>query len=258
VYLDEIIAAHRSAAFRDTRNLDSLVEEALSMGPTRGFGRRLRDDSDAALAVVAEIKRKSPSKGVLNADLDPAVLAMTYEEAGASCVSVLTDERFFGGSADDLRAARAAVGLPILRKDFTVARHDVCDARLMGADCLLLIVAALNVDDLRAMHALALEIGLDVLVETHDEHEVDIALEIGARIIGVNQRDLRTFVVDHDRALRMAATIPSGVIKVAESGVRGAEDAARLRDSGYDAVLVGETLLVSADPASALSAIRVR
>jgi indole-3-glycerol phosphate synthase len=257
MYLEGIIAAHRSVAAADSRSIDLLMSEAKSLGATRGFSSRLRDDSRNGLAVIAEIKRKSPSKGDLNPDLDPAELARTYERAGASCMSVLTDEQFFGGSVSDLQAARAATGLPVLRKDFTVSLFDVCDARLMGADCVLLIVAALTPAELRDMHALADQIGLDVLVETHDEHEVEIALEAGARLIGVNQRDLRTFEVDHQRAVRVANMIPAGVVKVAESGVRNAEDATRLRAAGYDAILVGETLVLSADPASTLAALRV-
>lgn len=258
MYLDRIIAAHRAAAERDDRNLDDLVARAGSFGPTRGFATRLRRDSGESLAVIAEIKRRSPSKGDLHPDLDPAALARAYETAGASCISVLTDESFFGGSVDDLRMARGAVGIPVLRKDFTVGPRDVCDARLMGADCLLLIVAALDPGELRSLHDLALDLGLDVLVETHDEAEIERALAVGARIIGVNQRDLRTFEVDHDRALRVVGSMPPEVIKVAESGVRGASDAASLRSAGYDAVLVGETLLVSDDPGSTLRMLRSR
>lgn len=258
MYLDRIIAAHRAAAQRDDRPLDELVARAKSCGPTRGFAHRLRGDSSGSLAVIAEIKRRSPSKGDLHPDLDPAALARTYETAGASCISVLTDESFFGGSIDDLRAAHNAVSLPVLRKDFTVDPRDVCDARLMGADCLLLIVAALDPAELRSLHDLALDLDLDVLVETHDEREIEQALVIGARIIGVNQRDLRTFEVDHDRALRVVGSIPPEVVKVAESGVRDASDAVSLRRAGYDAVLVGESLLVSDDPGSTLRNLRSR
>lgn len=208
--------------------------------------------------MIAEIKRRSPSKGDLHPDLDPAALARTYEASGASCVSVLTDESFFGGSVSDLRAAREAIDLPVLRKDFTVAPHDVFDARIMGADCLLLIVAALTPGELRSLHDLAVGLGLDVLVETHDEREIERALAIGARMIGVNQRDLHTFEVDHERALRVVGSMPADVIKVAESGVRDSSDAASLRAAGYDAVLVGETLLVSDDPGSTLRSLRIR
>jgi len=258
VYLEEIIATHRDTAKRDSRSLDNLVAEAKSQAPTRAFAERLHTDAASGLTVIAEIKRKSPSKGNLNLHLDPVALAKTYEAAGASCMSVLTDEHFFGGSVTDLQAARSATQLPVLRKDFTVSERDVCDARIMGADCVLLIVAALSIGELRQMHDLAGEIGLDVLIETHDEREVEVALEVGARMIGVNQRDLRTFEVDHQRAVRVASMIPPGVIKVAESGVRNADDAASLRAAGYDAVLVGESLVVSGDPASMLASLRIR
>jgi indole-3-glycerol phosphate synthase len=214
----------------------------------------LRDRS--TLGVISEIKRRSPSKGDLAAGLDPALLAQEYERGGASCLSVLTDEEFFGGSAEDLQRARAAVSLPVLRKDFTVSPHDVCDARLMDADCVLLIAAALDSRELAELHDLAREVGLDVLVEIHDERELDAALGAGATLIGVNQRDLVTFEVDHARAARMAAVIPAGVVKVAESGVRGERDAAALHDAGYHAVLVGETLVTSGDPAAEVARLR--
>ena len=168
---------------------------------------------------------------------------------------VLTDEEFFGGSVADLQAARAACSLPVLRKDFTVSERDVLDARLMGADCVLLIAAALDRAELIGFHALAVEIGLDVLVEIHDEPELEVALEAGATLVGVNQRDLVTFQVDHERALRMAAVMPEQVVKVAESGVRGPADAASLRAAGYHAVLVGETLVTSGDPTAAVTAL---
>lgn len=209
------------------------------------------------LAVIAEIKRRSPSKGDLNAGLDAAQLARTYESCGASAMSVLTDEPHFGGSVEDLRVARASCRLPVIRKDFTVDLRDVCDARIMGADCVLLIAAALSHDEIARMHDLAVGIGLDVLVEIHDEAELDVALRIGANLIGVNQRDLVTFAVDHDRAVRMAAQMPEGVVRVAESGVRGADDAQALRRAGYHAVLVGETLVTASDTCASLKSLLV-
>jgi indole-3-glycerol phosphate synthase len=253
-YLDRILARHRAVAADDLRHLDELVAQAQSMPPTRGFAAALRQPG--SLHVISEIKRRSPSKGDLNPDLDPAALARDYERGGASCLSVLTDEEFFGGSVADLRAARAACSLPVLRKDFTVSPLDVADARLMGADCVLLIAAALGRDELVALHHLAVDVGLDVLVEIHDERELEVALAAGASLIGVNQRDLVTFQVDHERALRMAAVIPDGVVKVAESGVRGRDDAAALHAAGYHAVLVGETLVTSADPADSVRLLR--
>lgn len=208
--------------------------------------------------MVAEIKRRSPSKGDLFADLDPAVLARQYALGGASCLSVLTDEPHFGGSIDDLRTARSAVDLPVLRKDFTVAERDVFDTRLMGADCILLIAAALDPNELVDLSGLALDIGLDVLVEIHDEVELAVAVAAAAPAIGVNQRDLVTFEVDHARAERMAGLIPGTVVKIAESGVRDATDASALRRAGYDAILVGETLVRSGDPTAELRSLRIR
>lgn len=253
-YLDRILERHRERALADARSLDALVDDTAELADTRGF----RDSLAAAhgLAVVSEIKRRSPSKGDLAADLDPATLAEAYERGGASCLSVLTDSEFFGGSVEDLQVARASCDLPVLRKDFTVSALDVVDARLMGADCVLLIAAALDPSELRDFHRLGVEVGLDVLVEIHDEAELEAAVAVGADLIGVNQRDLTTFEVDHDRAVRLAAMIPDGVVKVAESGVRDGRDAAALRDAGYDAVLVGETLVTASDPAAAIAALR--
>lgn len=253
-YLDRILARHREVASADRRAVATLREHALAMAPTRGFRAALAVTPH--LAVISEVKRRSPSKGDLNAGLDPAALAADYQRGGASCLSVLTDEEFFGGSVTDLQTARAACTLPVLRKDFTVCEQDVLDARLMGADCVLLIAAALRRDELVRFHRLADEIGLDVLVEIHDEPELEIALAAGATLVGVNQRDLVTFQVDHERAVRMAGVIPDGVVKVAESGVRGAADAASLRAAGYHAVLVGESVVTAGDRAGAVQALR--
>jgi indole-3-glycerol phosphate synthase len=190
-------------------------------------------------------------------DLIPEQLAREYELGGASCLSVLTDGPHFAGSVTDLRMARAAVQLPVLRKDFTVCALDVLDARLMGADAVLLIVAALSDRELSQLHALALEVGLDALVEVHDEMELDRALAVNATLIGVNQRDLHTFHVDPQRAVRLAKRIPEGVLAVAESGITGADDARRCAEAGYRAVLVGEHLVRSADREMALTELRV-
>ena len=249
-YLDKILDHHRAVAAADDRSVDALLDRVAGCAPTRGFRSALADRSQ--LGVISEVKRRSPSKGDLFADLDPAELARTYERGGASCLSVLTDEDHFGGSVADLQAARAACSLPVLRKDFTVSELDVIDARLMGADCVLLIAAALDAAELVAFHQLASEIGLDVLVEIHDEAELELALAAEATLIGVNQRDLVTFQVDHERAVRMGGVIPDEAVKVAESGVRGAADARSLEAAGYDAVLVGETLVTSGDPAQAI------
>jgi indole-3-glycerol phosphate synthase len=253
-YLDGIVLAHRVRAAADRRDLAELRRTAEAAPPARGFADALRRADD--LGVIAEVKRRSPSKGDLFADLDPPALAGQYAAGGATCLSVLTDEQHFGGSAADLVAARDACTLPVLRKDFTVSVHDVLDARAMGADCVLLIVAALEDDELAEFHQVATDVGLDALVEVHDEAELDQALAVGATLVGVNQRDLVTFEVDHDRAARMAAAFPDDVVSVAESGVRGPDDAAVLAAAGYDAVLVGESLVTSGDPAAAVAALR--
>lgn len=255
-YLDGILEVHRGRAAADTRDVEILIDSCVSREATRGFRQRLATDSLSGLSVISEIKRRSPSKGDLNASLDPTLMARRYEEGGASCLSVLTDVEHFGGSANDLVQARGAVSLPVLRKDFTVDVRDVVDARLMGADCVLLIAAALEPADLVEFHHVAESIGLDVLVEIHDENELEAALVAGAALVGVNQRDLVTFEVDHDRAVRMARSIPDHVVKVAESGVRGVDDARALRDAGYDAVLVGESLVTSGDPSHAVRSLR--
>jgi indole-3-glycerol phosphate synthase len=253
-YLDRILEAHRAAAAGERRPLGPLIDEARSLPPARGFRRALVEAD--GLGVIAEVKRRSPSKGDLAPDLDPASLAARYEAGGATCLSVLTDAQFFGGSPADLAAARAAVSIPVLRKDFTVSAHDVVDARAMGADCVLLIVAALDDAELADFAALATEIGLDALVETHDEAEVERALAVGAELIGVNQRDLVSFEVDTERAVRVVATLPAGVVRVAESGIGGPQDARGLRVAGYHAVLVGESLVRSGDPQAAVFALR--
>jgi len=255
-YLDAILDHHRSAADLDDRRTDRLVEQVASLPPCRGFRDALADGE--RLEVIAEVKRRSPSKGRLVEHLDPGELAVRYQRGGAAALSVLTDAPHFGGSPEDLALARAAVTLPVLRKDFTVAANDVCDARLMGADCVLLIVAALDDVQLRDFSGLASQLGLDVLVEVHDEAELDRALTHAAgTLIGVNQRDLVTFEVDTARAVRMAPQMPEGTVCVAESGVRGVGDARALAAAGYHAVLVGEHLVTSEDPVVALDALRV-
>jgi indole-3-glycerol phosphate synthase len=255
-YLDRIVDRHREVAAADTRRLGDLIARTAAMHPTRGFRAALL--AAPGLAMIAEIKRRSPAKGDLNRHLDPAELASTYEIGGAACLSVLTDEEFFGGSVADLEAARAATALPVLRKDFTVDPRDVIDARLMGADAILLIAAVLDPFELVEMHQLACEVGLDVLVEVHDEPELEEALNAGAMLVGVNQRDLATFEVDPERALRLASAIPDSVVKVAESGIRDSDDVGRMADAGYHAVLVGETLVTSLDPAKTLAELLAR
>lgn len=208
------------------------------------------------MAVIAEIKRRSPLKGPLNVELDPVATAMAYADGGATALSVLTDEEHFGGSIDDLKTAREAVSLPVLRKDFTVDARDVLDARLMGADAVLLIAAALDRVELADLVELGADVGIDALVEVHDEWEMEIAVNAGVTLVGVNQRDLHTFDVDTNRAVRVAKAMPEGLVKVAESGIRTVDDAKRLRDVGYDAVLVGESIVTSSNPSDAVNALR--
>ncbi len=248
-YLDRILAVHRARAEEDDRPVEGLVEVARRAPAPRPFRQALAQDG---LSVVAELKRRSPSRGDLAVDLDPAAVATAYAAGGAACLSVLTDARFFGGSPADLAMVRHAVDLPVLRKDFTVCDADVCDARLMGADAVLLIVAALTDAELVRLRRLAGELDLAALVEVHDEDELERALDAGADLVGVNQRDLWTFEVDDERAGRLAPRIPSGVLAVAESGVRDGADAARLAGYGFDAVLVGESLVRAADREAAV------
>ena len=248
--LDEIVAAHRRAAAEDGRDADRLVATAAAMSvATRNFRAAL---AAPGLSVIAEVKRRSPSKGALAPDLDPALVAKTYAEGGAAALSVLTDGPSFGGAPADLAAARAACDLPALRKDFTVDARDVADARLMGADAILLIVAVLSDEELVGFRSLAADLGLAALVEVHDEAEVDRALAAGADIVGLNQRDLRTFDVDRTLAARLSAQIPEGVVRVAESGIRARADV----PEGIDAVLVGESLITSPDPTAAVRQLR--
>jgi indole-3-glycerol phosphate synthase len=248
-YLGDILASHRARAGADQRDPDELAVEAVGLPAPRPFTAALRGNG---IACIAEIKRRSPSKGDLDPDLQPDVVAKEYVAGGAACLSVLTDGPHFAGSPRDLAEARTASGLPVLRKDFTVQEADVVDARIMGADAVLLIVAALDDDELARFHARAIELGLAALVEVHDAEELARALGAGAKLIGVNQRDLRTFKVDQDRACELAARIPADVVAVAESGIRNAADARRLADAGYDAILVGETLVRATDRSAEL------
>jgi indole-3-glycerol phosphate synthase len=247
-YLSTIVAAHRAQAEGDQRDLAKALEDAGKVGAVRSFVDAIRTQAaHRGMAVISEIKRRSPSKGDLDLGLDAAVVASDYEAGGAACLSVLTDSDFFGGSRDDLQAARSACALPVLRKDFTVSALDVCDARAMGADAVLLIVAALSDEELAIFLDVARQLELTALVEVHDEAELQQALAAGAEVVGVNQRDLRTFEVDHQRALKLGGMMPDGVVAVAESGIRDSDDVRRLSEAGYQAVLVGETLMRSGD-----------
>lgn len=248
-YLDGILAYHRRRAAADRRPLDPLAEAAAAQPPARPFAAAI---GAPGLAVIAEIKRRSPSLGRITDDLDPAAAAVEYERGGAACLSVLTDREHFGGSPADLAAAREATRLPVLRKDFAVSPADICDARLMGADAVLLIAAALAPEELGRLSRLASELGIATLVEVHDEAEIEAAACAGASAVGVNQRNLATFEVDPARAERLRPLLPPGMPAVAESGIKGALDAARIAAAGYDAVLVGEHLVRAADRRAAV------
>ena len=249
--LDEILAQTRQgvASARGRVPLAELEEQIAVAPPVRDFCAAL---GKPGLACIAEFKRCSPSKGWINRDADPAVVSSAYQAAGAAAISVLTDGPFFGGSLDDLRQARAAVDIPILRKDFIVDPYQVAEARAAGADALLLIVSALRQDDLVGLLAEVKRLGMEALVETHDRHEVERALAVQARVIGVNHRDLRTLQVDMTLATTMRSLVPSDRLLVAESGIRTADDMRRMREAGVDAVLVGESLMGDPDPGSAL------
>jgi indole-3-glycerol phosphate synthase len=253
--LDDIVAgvredlAIRQAALDETE----LAALAVAAPPAREVMTAFRAPG---LAVIAEVKRRSPSKGDLAAIPDPAALAGSYAAGGADAISVLTEERRFSGSLDDLRTVRAAVATPLLRKDFIVTEYQLLEARAAGADLVLLIVAALDDATLRGLHAKARELGMTVLVEVHDEDEIARALAAGAELVGVNARNLKTLEVDSDVFGRLAALLPDHVVKVAESGIGGAADAARYAAEGADVVLVGEALVKDGDPAAAVAAMK--
>ena len=231
------------------RPLDEMLATAPTPGTRRPFAEALGRDR---LNVIAEFKRRSPSKGALREDLTPPAVAQAYEAGGAVALSVLTEEDFFGGHIGDLRQARAATRLPTLRKDFVVDPYQVWEAWIAGADAVLLIVAALGEKDLRKLLDTTLEAGLDPLVEVHDEAELETALACGARLVGVNNRDLSTLIVSLDTALRLAPHIPDDVVAVAESGITTGADVRRLRAAGYDAFLVGEHFMTAPDPGEAV------
>ncbi len=251
--LDEIIAGVREdLAVREVATPLAEVRAALAdVDPPRDPMPHFRS---AGSSVIAEVKRKSPSKGDLADIADPASLAAAYAQGGAAAISVLTEQRRFGGSLDDLRAVRAAVDTPILRKDFIVTSYQLLEARSAGADLALLIVAALDDDDLRRLHDEARELGLTVLVEVHDEAETERAVALGAEIIGVNARNLKTLAVDNDTFARLAPMVPDERVLVAESGISGPDDVKRFVGEGADAVLVGEALVKDGDPATAVRA----
>ncbi len=254
--LDEILAETRLEVARRKVRVSPLDMERLALAAppcgaaaNRSLGESL---SRPGIRCISEIKRRSPSAGWIRENADAVAIARAYRDAGAAAISVLTDGPFFGGSLDDLRAVRAAVATPLLRKDFMVDGYQVAEARLAGADAILLIVAALQDVEMKRLYDEAGRFGLDVLVEAHTEEEVARAVALGAAIVGVNHRDLKTFKVDTTLAIRMRNAVPKGTILVAESGIRDRTDVARMQAGGIDAILVGESLMKTTDPGEAL------
>jgi indole-3-glycerol phosphate synthase len=251
-YLDEILNHHRSRAEADERDWHERLDSVHSKGPS--MLAALTSESNGCVKVIAEIKRRSPSRGWLNEELDVSRLALDYANGGATAISVLTDAEHFAGSLADLEVVAKTVSLPLLRKDFTVSANDVLDAADAGASAILLIVAALSDDELHDFVALAHEVGLDAIVEVHDHDEAKRSLDCGARIIGVNQRNLHTFDVDRDNAARVIESLPRSIVSVCESGLRTPEDVAGAARVGFDAVLVGETFLTAPQVANSVRA----
>ena len=242
-YLDEILNHHRARAAADERDWHDRVTEVHSFAPS--LLAALSRTGSGNVKVIAEVKRRSPSKGWLHEGLDVADVAHQYAEGGASAISVLTDAQHFAGSLEDLDAVRQAVSLPLLRKDFTVCANDVLDAAEAGASAVLLIVAALSDAELEEFLGLAHDTGLDAVVEVHDADEAKRALECGARIVGVNQRNLHTFDVDRDHAAHVIESLPGAIVTVCESGLSSRDDVERAAAAGFDAVLVGEAFVTS-------------
>ena len=250
--LDAILVRTRESLAREKarRPLDRGHPEVTGAPAVRAFAQALA--RTRAISVIAEHKRRSPSRGAIREDLEPADVARGYEAGGAAALSVLTDEPFFGGRLSHLAEARAATALPVLRKDFILDPWQIREARAAGADAVLLIVAALEDAELGELLAEARAVGVDALVEVHERAELDRALAAGARLVGVNNRDLRTLAVSLETSLALAGAIPDDVVAVAESGIRSGEDLRRLCDAGFDACLVGEHLMSSPDPGQAL------
>jgi indole-3-glycerol phosphate synthase len=249
--LDQIVAATRRRVSEARKNARNVEREAQRHAP-RGFRRALQNSAQQGVAVIAELKKASPSRGLIRGDFEPGKLAAELAEAGAAALSVLTDEEFFQGSLENLRLASEAASLPCLRKDFIIDEFQLLEARANFADAVLLIVAALAASELNWLAQRSREAGLDVLCEVHDETELKQALDAGCGLIGVNSRDLRTLKVDLNTALRIGPLIPKNVLAVAESGIESSSDIARLRRQGYHAFLIGESLMKVPSPGTAL------
>ena len=237
-------------------SLAEIQDRMAEASQPRGFSAALQSSVAAGrAAVIAEIKKASPSKGVIRADFDPVAIARSYAAAGASCLSVLTDERFFQGHDDYLRAVRAAVDLPVLRKDFLIDPYQVYESRLIGADCVLLIVAVLAQAELEDLYGMARSVGLDVLIEVHDGEELGRALTLQPELIGINNRNLHTFDTTLDTTYQLLPAIPEGTLVVTESGIHSAEQVAQMRAHNVHSFLVGEAFMRQADPGAALQAL---
>jgi len=248
--LKRIVEAKRTEIAAAKKRISQSELEKRPAPPLRDFVGALRAKTPA---VIAEIKRASPSKGLLRGDFDPALIAKSYERGGAACLSVLTDVQFFQGAPAHLEAARAACALPVLRKDFVVDPYQVLESRAMGADCILLIAACLSSAQMAELESLAHALRMAVLVEAHDRAELERALRLGTPLIGINNRDLRTFETRLETTLELAPRVPKDRVLIAESGIVSTEDAARLRKAGVRAFLVGEALMRARDPGQALS-----
>jgi indole-3-glycerol phosphate synthase len=254
--LDQILAATRRRLDETRRSVDlRQLERAAQAHQPRGFRRALELRSKGDTAIIAELKKASPSRGLIRDDFHPHALAAILEHSGAAALSVLTDAEFFQGSLGNLRMASMNTNLPCLRKDFILEEIQILEARANGADAVLLIVAALSQSDLRSLSRRGKECGLDVLCEVHDQQELHRAVDAGCDIIGVNNRDLRSFKVDLNTAFQLANQIPKEALRVAESGIRNGADIARLRAAGYQAFLIGESLMAAESPAEALRAL---
>ncbi len=254
--LDEIIAHKRAevVASRAAVPLAEVERRAAAAPRVRGFAAAI---SGPPVRLIAEVKRASPSQGAIRPDADPVALAAAYQEAGAAAVSVLTDRRYFNGSGEDLQAVRAAIRLPVLRKDFIVDPYQICESRSMGADAVLLIAGTVPREDLTLLGRLADDLGMTALFEVHSSEQVEEVLDAGAGVIGINNRDLRTLAIDLEMTARLRPRIPDGIVVISESGIETPADVARVCRAGIDAILVGTALMASPDPATQVRVLRL-
>jgi len=257
MFLDKIVAVKKQEveALKASTSIAELERKIADLPATLGFRRRLVEQPNRSTGLIAEVKKASPSKGLIRPDFDPVDIAKAYERAGADCLSVLTDEPHFQGANSYLTAVRAAVGLPLLRKDFTIDPIHIYEARAIGADAILLIAAILTKEQLRSYLALGAELGLDAIVEVHDREELDVALDLGADLVGINNRNLKTFVVDLAVTEELLRSIPKDRYVISESGISKPEDVARVAGAGARAVLVGEHFMRQPDVAEAVDAL---